>query len=400
MKNRIIQSLLLGLSAIAMLLALVAAGRLVYRVVFREPQPLLPTEPTAQTLPPEVEETTAPAAAQSSQPGTEPATQETETALETVETAPPETETARVTIDTIPLYYQNDYPDDRYDKGTISDSGSGMTCLAMMLTYLTDHPYYPDQVADILAEYNGNTFGRMDYGSDLFQLPWRRASNFHDAKRALEEGKKVIAVMNSKSYFGPGYHFVVWTGFNEEGLVTVLDPERDNYDAWNLKEGFKTGFQDRKLITGFSGAWIYDKSEMPEEPVLLEPEPYAEVCRYGDLELTEQEMTLIAKLICAEGASEPFDGQQAIAEVILNRLVSAQFPSTVYNVIYAQGQFEGGRYLYKAEPTYTQYKAIERALLGPYVVPEDVVFFARFAVNDKIWGEIGEHVFCHSYTSE
>lgn len=323
-----------------------------------------------------------------------------ETTAQTIAPTVPETEPPKKTIDTVPQYFQNDYPEDRYDKGTIANSGSGMTALAMVASYMTDHAYTPDVVADILADFCGNTFERVDYGCDLFGLSWRRASNFHDAKAALADGSVVVAVMNGKSLFDTGYHFIVWTGFNEEGMVTVLDPERNNLEAWNLKEAFEKGFRDGQLIAGYAGGWIFDKGQMPEEPAIVEPEPYAEEPRYGDLTLSDQDMELIARLICAEGESEPFDGQQAIAEVILNRLVSEQFPSTVKNVIYAEGQFLGSRQMYKAEPTYTQYKAVERALYGPYILPEDVVFFATFAVNDKIWGKIGVHTFCYGYFSE
>lgn len=408
MRKKIIQNLVIMLSAVAMLAALVLAARVTNRALSglttSQPQQTAPitepSQPATETAPQPTEETTAPTEVPE-EPATAPTASVAETAAPMVpETLPPETQPPREVIDAVPQYFQNDYPDDRYDKGTIATSGSGMTALAMVASYLTDYVYAPDFVADVLAEFCGNTFERVDYGCDLLGLAWRRASNFHDAKAALLEGKTVMAVMNGKSLFGPGYHFIVWTGVNEDGLVTVLDPDRDNLEAWNLKEGFQTGFRDGQLVAGYSAGWIFDKSQMPEEPAIVEAKPYAEEPRYGDLELTQQDMDLIAKLICAEGESEPFDGQQAIAEVILNRLTSEQFPNTVRNVVYAEGQFEGVQYMYKAEPTYTQYKAIERALYGPYIVPQDVVFFARFAVNDKVWGKIGVHTFCYSYLSE
>lgn len=409
MREKIIQNLVIALSAAAMLAALVLVGRMAHRAVGGLPQEstqqetTLPaqadTQPTVQTtVPTEVTEA----------PTTEPAVEETSAPAETIppteaETVPPtvpETVPPKTTIDTVPLYFQNDYPEDRYDKGTIADSGSGMTALAMVASYMTDHVYTPDVVADVLADFCGNTFDRMDYGCDFLGLSWRRAENFHDAKAALEGGSVVVAVMNGKSMFGSGYHFIVWTGINDNGLVTVLDPDRDNLELWNLKEPFQTGFRDGQLIAGYAGGWIFDKRQMPENPTIVEPVPYAQEPRYGDLTLSNEDMNLIARLICAEGESESFEGQQAIAEVILNRLVSEEFPSTVKNVIYAEGQFLGSQQMGNVEPTYTQYKAIERALYGPYLLPEDVVFFATFAVNDKVWGKIGVHTFCYSYFSE
>lgn len=399
MRKKILQNLVIFLAAVAMLAALVFGGRLLYHALSAKPaaeQPQQTTQPTTQA--PTEPETTAPTETETTPETTQPETVETTVAeTEPETTAPPETEPERVTIDTIPQYFQNDYPNDRYDKGTIANSGSGMTALAMVASYMTDHVYTPDVVADDLADFRGNTIKRMDYGCDLYQLSWRRATNFHDAKRELQAGKVVIAYMNSNSVFGGGNHFVVWTGFNEDGLVTVFDPDRDNYEKKSLTDAFENGFRDGQIVAGYAAAWVFDKSEMPEEPFIYTSEPYAEVCRYEGLELTERELTEIAKLICAEGESEPFEGQQAIAEVILNRLVTDGFPSTVHNVIYAEGQFLGAEKMYRQEPTYTQYKAIDRALNGPYVLPKEVVFFSTGAVNDKVWGKIGVHTFCYRY---
>ena len=136
---------------------------------------------------------------------------------------------------------------------------------------------------------------------------------------------------------------------------------------------------------------------MPEEPFIYEPAPAAAESRYGDMLLTNEEKYLMAKLIYMEAGGEPFEGQQAVAEVILNRLASGRFQSTIHNIIYAPDQFAAVPYLDKAEPDYTQLKAIEQAQYGPYVLPEDVVFYAKFKVNDNVWGKIGEHYFCYSY---
>lgn len=357
----------------------------------REEIPLnLQTEaPSAPSEETSVTETTAPAE-----------TIPVETVMEETvptETVPVETEPVRMSFDTVPQYFQTDYPEERYGTGTIANSGCNMTALAMVASYLTDHAYYPDEIADYMADFIGNNYERLECGSDRLQLSWKRAGNFHDAVNALREGKVVIAVMNEKSLFTTGQHFIVLTGLTEDGLILVNDPNENNYDEWNLKEGFEIGFREGLILCGFGGAWIYDKHEMPEEPFIYEPVPYAEEPRYPGLELTEAEMDLMADLIWMEAQSEPFEGQQAIAEVILNRLASGRFQSSISNIIHAEGQFASLDQLYMAEPTYSQYKAIERALYGPYVLPEDVVFYAKFAVNDNVWGTIGDHIFCYSY---
>jgi len=96
-----------------------------------------------------------------------------------------------------------------------------------------------------------------------------------------------------------------------------------------------------------------------------------------------------------EAQGECFEGQQAVAEVVLNRLVADGFQNTVNGVIYAENQFRSVPFLEDAEPTSIQYEAIERALEGPYVLPIDVYHFATYRVNDNVWGKIGGHVFCY-----
>ncbi len=358
----------------------------------------------------QTEQTTG-AAALTPEPETAAATEETaaaaaeETAAaETEQTLPKESEPLETlavtqTIDTVPRYSQADYPYIRYGSGTVATSGSNVVALAMVASYMTDHVYSPDQIADWMVQIIGGSYKRLEDVSDLLQLSWYRAENIHAALSAVREGKIAIFLMGSRSLFPGGNHFIVVTGMNEEGNYWVIDPDPQNYTAWNLADGFENGFTSGKLTAGFEGAWVYDKSEMPDEPFIYEPEPRPEQSRYPDLELTEAEVDLMADLIFMEAQSEPFEGQQAVAEVILNRLVSGEFQSSIRSIIYADEQFTAVQNLYLAEPDDTQYKAVERALNGPYVLPIDVVFYATFAVNQNVWGTIGSHVFCYRYES-
>ena len=373
-------------------IALVSAAFFSYKCIRQATMDAAPEETTAATeaTTPETEATTVP-------------TEETvpeETAAETTvpeETVPVETEAPKITIDAVPHYHQSEYPDIRYGNGTVATSGSSVATLAMVATYMTDHVYTPADIADYAVQYGGSHYGRLEKVSDLMQIPWKRALNVNEALKAVREGKIAIALMGSRSVFPGGNHFIVLTGVTEDGKIRVLDPDDRDYSAWGVGELLENGFPDGKLIAGYEGAWIYDKTQMPEEPFIYEPEPAPEESRYPGLELTDAEVKLMADLIFMEAQSEPFEGQQAVAEVILNRLKSGNFQSSINSIIYAKDQFAAVKNLYLAQPTDTQYKAVERALNGPYVLPEDVVFYAKFAVNKKIWGTIGSHIFCYSY---
>lgn len=308
-----------------------------------------------------------------------------------------ETGTEAESASQMPLYFQTDYPDTMYGEGTIKSNGCSITCLAMVATYMTGHEYTPDQLADYFGGKASNNMKRLEYGSEQMQLPFEKAENWHVTYKALQEGKVAIALMNSNSLFTSAQHFIVLAGINEEGRIIVHDPNAANYELWNLKEGFEIGFEEGKILRGYSGAWIYDKSAMPEEPFLYEEEKYDGELRYPEIQLTKEETNLLARMIWVEARGESLEGQQAIAEVVFNRMMAENFPDTLKGVVYAEGQFSSTAFLDDAEPNQTQYEAIQNALEGPYVLPETVVFFGKGAVNDNVWGRIGGHVFCHQW---
>ena len=35
------------------------------------------------------------------------------------------------------------------------------------------------------------------------------------------------------------------------------------------------------------------------------------------------------------------------------------------------------------------------ALSGPNILPMDVMYFATYPENDRVWGTIGGHIFCY-----
>lgn len=295
----------------------------------------------------------------------------------------------------VPLYYQTDYPNNMYGSGTISDNGCSVTCLAMVATYLTDHEYLPDELAGYFGGQAENNIDRLEMGAEAMQLPWEKLENFHKTMEALREGKIIIALMDSLSLFTDNQHFIVLTGINEDGLITVNDPFEPNYEKWDLKRAFREGFKEGDICYGFSGAWAFDKSAMPEEPFLYYEEDLRGEPRYPDIQLNSEDRQLLAKVIWVEAQGECEEGQQAVAEVVLNRMASPNFGNTLKGVIYGAGQFRSVPFLDEAEPYQAQYEAIERAIYGPYVLPEDVVHFATFRTNDNVWGQIGGHIFCY-----
>lgn len=349
----------------------------------------------AETVPEETVPSEATEATEPSGPAEEEIEAETAAETQPEETVPPPAASIE-----IPLFYQTDYPNNLYSNGTIATDGCSITSLAMVATYMTGHPYLPDELAGYFGGYMENVttnLERLEAASTALQLPWERAENFHMALNALKEGKVVIALMNKKSIFTDSQHFIVLCGMTEDGKILVNDSYEPNYSRWELQNAFLYGFKEGDISCGFSGAWIYDKSAMPEEPFIYTEEKTFVEPRYTGIGLTWEEKTLLAKMVWVEAQGESFEGQQAIAEIVLNRMMADNFPDSVRGVIYAEGQFKSTTQLKDAEPTQTQYEAVEAALSGPYVLPMDVVFFATYPVNKNVWGTIGGHTFCYQW---
>ena len=299
-------------------------------------------------------------------------------------------------ITDVPMYFQTDYPDQRYGSGTVASSGCGITSLAMVASYMTGHAYYPDELADYFGGRAENNIARLEYASDMLQLPWHQAENFHRIVDALREGNVAILLLNSDSIFTDSQHFIVLTGITEDGKILVNDPYEPNYEHWQLRKGLQHGFKQGDLTPGYSGGWIYEVNKMPEEPfIYVEEKPEGEY-RYPGISLSWEGQQFLAKVIWVEARGESPEGQQAVAEVVLNRMVSEDFPDNLWDVIYAEGQFRSVPFLDDAEPSQAQYEAIERALEGPNILPMDVYYFATYPTNDNVWGQIGGHIFCYA----
>ena len=109
---------------------------------------------------------------------------------------------------------------------------------------------------------------------------------------------------------------------------------------------------------------------------------------------SEADAVLLARLITKEARGEPYEGQLAVGNVVLNRVAANKryFGRGLRGVIYRRNQFAKPAKKYTA----SAYEAAVAALCGERVVPEYVLFFRR---SDKPWrygarwGRIGNHTF-------
>lgn len=116
---------------------------------------------------------------------------------------------------------------------------------------------------------------------------------------------------------------------------------------------------------------------------------------------SNQDVTLLARLINGEARGEPYEGQVAVGAVVLNRTRDARFPSTVAGVIYQPGAFTAivdGQI--GAEMKQSSINAARDALNGWDPSGGAVYYFnPATATSAWIWSRplikiIGNHRFC------
>lgn len=152
------------------------------------------------------------------------------------------------------------------------------------------------------------------------------------------------------------------------------------------------------LAHTLEGVELPTVSEKPSVTAPPEPSPEPE-SRYAALEVSEDDVYTLACLVYHEARGESFEGQVAVIEVVLNRMLSPHFPDTVEEVVFQKygdvWQFSPAPYLWTAEPSETQYAAVETALYSmENVLPVETVFFSGAPYNEHIVAIIGGHYFC------
>jgi hypothetical protein len=318
----------------------------------------------------------------------------------TMETLPEETLAAiaeKSGYDAVPRYYQTDYPYIKFGNGTMATSGCSVTCLAMVATYLTDTEYTPPQMAYHFGSYGKTNIERLDYGIAQMQLPYERTENIQDVFKALRSGKIAILMMDDESFFTTEQHFIVVAGMTADGKFIVNDPLETNYEDGDLhiKAGYDSGFADFYLSQGFSGGWIFDKTAMGSDFFLFDASmPEQQENRYEGYTLTGDDIYTLACFVCAEAKAETPDVQQAVAEVVLNRLISKDYPNTVRDVIYKTEFYRSVEAMsHIDEPELDQYIAVDTAMYGPYILPADICFYSEWEKGEEPWGQLGSYTF-------
>ena len=115
----------------------------------------------------------------------------------------------------------------------------------------------------------------------------------------------------------------------------------------------------------------------------------------------QSNVNLLARVISGEARGESYEGQVAVASVILNRVKSSSFPNSVSGVVYQNGAFDAvadGQY--NLDPSSSCVSAVKDAMNGWDPTGGAIYYYnPKTATNQwirsrPIVARIGNHVFC------
>ncbi len=120
-------------------------------------------------------------------------------------------------------------------------------------------------------------------------------------------------------------------------------------------------------------------------------------------QMSSSDAQILARAVNGEARGEPYEGQVAVAAVILNRVKHSSFPNTISGVIYQPGAFTAvsdGQINVPISENSTVYKACKDAMNGWDPTSGAIYYFnPDTATNSWIWSrplivQIGKHRFC------
>ena len=119
--------------------------------------------------------------------------------------------------------------------------------------------------------------------------------------------------------------------------------------------------------------------------------------RWG-IKLNEEEIDLLAKIVYLEARGECVEGQEAVVEVVFNRMASDLYPDTLYEVLSQNNpvQFTSWKNRDKAKPTEKEYQSIDNVLNGnTNLLRDDTLYFSTFMMTSNLDVQIENHYFCY-----
>lgn len=198
-----------------------------------------------------------------------------------------------------------------------------------------------------------------------------------------------------------------------EPVMLSVDEESEKARRAVAREGMLSrAFDDQTIKAAYPGAERQSAVQQPEEEPAVEVDgqgqPQAQedesvpainlINNRWNIALSEDEINLLAKIVWLEANGEPVEGQQAVVEVVFNRMASGLFPDSLYDVLSQKNpvQFCSWKNVGIAKPTEKEYDSIRHVLNGESnLLRTDTVYFSTTPLTSHTDVRIGGHSFCY-----
>lgn len=250
--------------------------------------------------------------------------------------------------------------------------------------------------------------------------------------------KTPLDIKVNGNYIKTGYQ-----GFIESGntlvplrdMANVFGCDKIRWDGQEKKVTVEYNNQTLKVFAGTKNAKINEKSVlMPYKAVILNDKAYISVrflCdfvgadvnwnkmthtveikkdglkiedKYIENSYTTSDLEWLAKIVHAEAGGEPDNGKIAVANVVINRIKSNDFPNTIYDVVFdtkygVQFTPVANGAIYN-NPSVESYHAAKKAMFGNNVAGKSL-YFCNPLISTNFWiqnnrtfyKQIGKHYF-------
>ena len=160
-----------------------------------------------------------------------------------------------------------------------------------------------------------------------------------DAEALAEDVGKQIVTSNSSALYvraEASSDAEVLGVLTENSFVDLIEDTGDGWVAVDYND--ETGYVQSEYV---STSFKIDQGEtLAAIKVREAKEKKSSVTtNRGAVNANADEVKLLAALIQCEAGNQPYDGKVAVGAVVMNRVKSGAYPSSIYGVIYASGQF-------------------------------------------------------------
>lgn len=193
-------------------------------------------------------------------------------------------------------------------------------------------------------------------------------------------------------------------GYFDGKVDGIFGPKTKNAVTWfqwkfGLKSDALVGAKTKLKLWEATKNWKPSAADLPSQGST--PARETNLPASNNHGYTDKDLKMMANAVYGEARGEPYEGQVAVAAVILNRVRSSEFPNTPTGVIFQPGAFtavsDGQIWL---TPNASALKAVKDAISGWDPTDGCLYYFNPVTATSKwIWSRpqyktIGKHIFC------